>query len=76
MAKKTKTRSKQRGKSLSERIEHERLEMRLNPWQFAPSEIDDGPCPYSHSSIGAESWKQAQRWRAEIRKRDPEYFDE
>jgi len=57
-----------------QRIAAEREQMNLRPWQFAPSEIDDGPCPYPPGSAGAQGWAQAQAWRAEIRKRDPRYF--
>lgn len=61
--------------TLEERIiRRERAELNVPPWGFAPSEIDDGPCPYPPGSAGAQGWAQAQAWRAEIRKRDPRYF--
>lgn len=59
-----------------ERIRHERAAMRIPPWGFAPSEVDDGPCPYSPTSAGGVAWAQAQAWRAEILERDPNYFDQ
>jgi len=61
--------------ALRERIARERREMNLRPWQFAPSEIDAGPCPYPAGSAGARGWAQAQQWRAEIRERDPRDFE-
>ena len=58
------------------RIARERSELNLAPWQFAPSEINDGPNPYSTSaSAGNGAWEDAKSWRAEIRQRDPHYFD-
>jgi hypothetical protein len=61
--------------TLQQRIARERHEMNLMPWQFAPSEIGDGPSPYPPGTAGHESWRQAQEWRAEIRKKNPHYFD-
>lgn len=57
-------------------MRRERTELRIPPWGFAPSEIDDGPCPYPASSAGAAGWEQAQRWREEIRQRDPNCFSD
>lgn len=62
--------------TLQRRIARERQELRLMPWQFAPSEIDDDESPYPPGTAGHESWRQAQQWRAEIRRRNPGYFDE
>lgn len=59
-----------------ERIRHERAAMRIPPWGFAPSEVDDGPCPYSPTGPAGQAWAQAQAWRAEILERDPNYFDQ
>jgi hypothetical protein len=60
-----------------QRISRERQEMGLRPWQFAPSEIDDGPNHYARTPAcaGYAAWEQAKRWRAKIRQRDPHYFD-
>jgi hypothetical protein len=60
--------------TLEQRINREREEMKLAPWQFAPSEIDDGPSPYLDGA-GLDSWKQAQEWRRQIRETNPKYFD-
>jgi hypothetical protein len=62
--------------TVSERIAAERERLNLRPWEFAPSEIDDGECPYPPRSGGYDAWRQAQQWRAEIRARDPHYFDD
>lgn len=62
--------------TLAQRIARERHEMNLQPWQFAPSEIDDDESPYPPGTAGYESWRQAQQWRAEIRRRNPGYFAE
>jgi hypothetical protein len=60
-----------------ERIADERRRLRLKPWQFAPSEVDDaGPSPYQPGATGFRSWVEAQRMRAEIRELDPHYFDD
>lgn len=59
----------------AKRIATERKRMRLAPWQFSPSEISDGPNPYSPLVAGYRAWLEAQRWRAEIREHDPDYFD-
>lgn len=68
--------TKPKRESLAQRIERERFELDLKPWQFAPSEVDNGPIPYQSSSAGFVAWVQAQKWRAEIRARDPDYFAE
>ena len=59
------------------RVKRERERLRLRPWQLSPSEIDDGPNPYAATPncAGNAAWKQAQAWRAEIRAREPGYFD-
>lgn len=62
--------------TLQQRIKRERQELRLQPWQFSPSEIDDDESPYPPGTAGYESWQQAQQWRAAIRKKNPNYFDE
>ena len=62
--------------SLDERIAAERERLNLSPWQFAPSEVSDGASPYPPGSAGHYAWQQAQQWRAEIRVRDPGYFDD
>jgi hypothetical protein len=56
------------------RIERERREMALKPWQLAPSEVDDGPSPWPSGTAGFDAWQEAQRQRAEILARDPDYF--
>jgi hypothetical protein len=56
------------------RIERERAEMKLKPWELAPSEVDDGPSPWP-GGVGAQSWAKAQQQRREILQRDPTYFD-
>lgn len=58
------------------RIKQEREKMALRPWQFAPSEVDDGPNPCKPGTMGHASWPEAQKWRAELRAADPHYFDE
>ena len=62
--------------SLDERVADERRRLNLRPWQIAPFEVDDGPSPYSPGAAGYDAWQQAQKWRAEIRARDPGYFDD
>lgn len=52
--------------TLEERIDREREALGLRPWQFAPSEVDDGPCPYP-SPLAIAAWKQAQEWRRQMR---------
>lgn len=61
--------------ALKQRIERERAALKLKPWQFSPSEVDDGASPWPPGSAGHASWQQAQQWRAEIRKKSPDYFD-
>jgi hypothetical protein len=61
---------------LHERIERERREMRLRPWEFSPSQVDEEPNPYPPGSMGFQSWEKAVQWRREIRERDPNYFDD
>lgn len=51
--------------TLEERIDREREALGLRPWEFAPSEVDDGPCPYS-SPVVIEAWKRAQEWRRQM----------
>lgn len=49
-----------------ERIRREREALQLKPWEFAPSEVDDGPCPYPPTTGGAVAWARAvellHRW--------------
>lgn len=52
---------------LTERIAKERKAMNLRPWEYAPSEVDDGPNPFPPGAAGHASWIQAQRWRAELK---------
>jgi hypothetical protein len=59
-----------------DRIKKERLEMHLAPWEFSPSQVDDSPNPYSEGVIGHRSWNQAQEWRKQLLKTNPNYFDE
>jgi hypothetical protein len=61
---------------IDERIAEERRRLHLRPWEIAPSEVDDGPNPYPVRSAGHSAWILAQQWRAEIRERDPSYFDD
>lgn len=49
--------------NLERRIARERKVLNLRPWQLAPSEIDDGPCPYPPSCAGFESWHEALKLR-------------
>jgi hypothetical protein len=42
-----------------ERIDREREALALAPWELAPSEVDDGPCPWPPGSVGAASWAKA-----------------
>jgi hypothetical protein len=65
----------QREERLRERIARERAALGLKPWQFAPSEVDDGANPWSAGTAGHGSWAAAQRQRAEIRAKNPNYFD-
>lgn len=44
----------------------ERHGMNFKPWQIAPWDADDGPCPFPAGTAGAESWPQAQRLRRQI----------
>jgi hypothetical protein len=67
---------RKRRETLEERIDRERRQMHLSPWQFAPSEVDDGPNPYTPGVAGYRSWIEAQAWRDAIRKREPSYFDD
>ncbi len=55
------------------RIEAERKAMNLRPWEFAPSEVNDGPSPWPESSAGFNSWRMARRWRDEIRAANPKW---
>jgi hypothetical protein len=66
---------KQKEAARKSRIADERKRMALKPWQYAPSEVDDGPNPYPPSAGAHQSWIEAQQWRAEIRASDPEYFN-
>lgn len=61
---------RERSPELKERIRRERQAMNLAPWQFAPSEVDDGPNPWPKGTAGHTSWIQAQRWRRELRERE------
>ena len=50
--------------ALQRRIAAEREAMNLRPWQFAPSEAQAAPNPYSLGCAGFESWEQAAaQWR-------------
>lgn len=60
---------------LKKRIRRERSEMGLKPWQLSPSQVNDGPNPYSPSCAGWAAWEEAQRWREEIKAKNPDYFD-
>lgn len=53
--------------TLKERIRRETEALGLRPWEFAPSEVDDGPCPYPPTCAGAIGWRQAQEWRRQMR---------
>ncbi len=59
---------------LAKRVTRERRELGLRPWQLAPSEVNGEGSPWPEHTIGAQSWAEAQRMRAEIRKRSPRYF--
>ncbi|OGI41825.1 MAG: hypothetical protein A2150_00480 [Candidatus Muproteobacteria bacterium RBG_16_64_11] len=63
-----------RNEILTQRIKRERRELNLAPWQFAPSEVDAGKCPYPVHSVGGDSWAEARAMREEILLRDPHYF--
>jgi len=59
-----------------ERIERERRKLALRPWALAPSQATDaGPPPWPPGTAGYDAWHEAQAWRAEIRTKDPHYFD-
>lgn len=60
----------------AQRIQKERADLRLKPWEFSPSEVDDGSCPYPPDSVGAASWHKAQRMRQSIKAQRPDYFAE
>ena len=49
-----------------ERIRKERAALGLRPWEFAPSEVSEGPNPYSANSVGHQSWARAQQMRREL----------
>jgi hypothetical protein len=47
-----------------EQIRRERELLKLAPWEFSPTEVQDFPCPYPPSTIGYRSWqKAAEQWR-------------
>ena len=52
--------------ALKERIRAERKALNLRPWEFAPSEVDDGPSPWSEGTVGYASWQRAQQMRREL----------
>ena len=57
------------------RIERERQELHLRPWQLAPSQVtDDDPSPWPEGTMGAISWAAGQRWRVEIHEKQLGYF--
>jgi len=58
------------------RIARERREMNIKPWQFPPSavHVDYNPREADKGTAGYTSWKVAQRQRAEIHARNPDYF--
>ena len=58
----------------AERIADERQRLHLRPWQLSPSEVNGGASPWPIGAVGADSWVQSQKWRAEIRARDPSYL--
>ncbi len=62
----------------AERIARERKELDLRPWEFAPSEVTDGPNPYADdpNKAGFASWNKAQELRRQIRAKCPHYFDQ
>lgn len=65
--------------SLKQRIDRERSEMNLRPWQYAPSEVfGQGESPYSATPgcAGHIAWLEAQAWCAEILFERPDYFDQ
>lgn len=49
-----------------QRVRLERQALQLKPWEFAPSEVDEGPCPYPPTAAGAVAWDRAvellHRW--------------
>lgn len=59
--------------TLEQRIERERQELNLRPWQYSPSQAD-GKNPFPPGSVGHYSWNVALEMRAAIKKRDPRYF--
>ncbi len=52
---------------LEEKIRREREALGCKPWEFAPSEVDDGPNPYPPGTAGHASWERAQALRAQLR---------
>ncbi|HEV2037529.1 MAG TPA: hypothetical protein VGQ96_02895, partial [Candidatus Eremiobacteraceae bacterium] len=53
-------------KARQARIDRERQILKLRPWEFAPSEVDDGPSPYPPRCGAHDAWIQAQAWRREL----------
>lgn len=66
-----------KNKARAARIAREWAEMKLKPWQMSPSEISDSPNPFADSpGTGAcKAWDEAAKWRADILKENPHYFD-
>ena len=55
-----------------QRIADECVRLQVRPWQYAPSEICDGPCPFGP---GDAEWDRVTAQRAAIRTDSPGYFD-
>ena len=62
--------------TLKERITRERREFECRPWQLAPSEVADAPAPspWPRGTAAHDAWHEAQKWRAELRAANPDYF--
>jgi hypothetical protein len=54
------------------RIADEFLRLQVRPWQYCPSEICDGPCPFGPDD---PEWDRVAAQRLEIRATDPSYFN-
>ena len=52
--------------TLEERIAAERVALNLRPWEFAPSQVNDGSNPYPAGCVGHAAWIRAQALRRQL----------
>lgn len=60
--------------TISEIIEQERIALGLAPWQLAPAEADDGPCPWPANTAGYAAWHEAVELRRRLLADDPSRY--